>query len=291
MAEFGCHSMAGPLKRVLMRKPGTSYLKADADEWHYNRTHFNPQKAISEYQGFQQLIVESGAEITWFDDQGDGLCDAMFTRDGSMVTREGAVLFRMGKDLRLKEPAEHGRIFEKLGIPVIGSLEGNACIEGGDMIWLDQKTIAVGMGFRSNREGVKQLNALLGPQGIEVLGFDLPVWNGEAACLHLMSVISPLTETTYLVHPKLIPAALWSEMKARGIKLIVAPEEEFHASLGLNLNVLPLSPGNCIMISGFDGTKRVMEEAGIKVTTFDGNALCMACEGGPTCLTNPILRG
>lgn len=289
MSRCGCQSMAAPMTRVLMRRPGESLRRADPAEWHYN-DYFDAEKAIAQYAAFAELVAASGAEILWLEDTGDGLSDAMFTRDASLITRAGAVLLRMGKPLRAGEPELHGRAYEAAGIPVLGRLTGDARVEGGDTLWLDEHTLVVGMGFRSNREGVRQLNALLNPHGIEVLGFDLPVWGGEAACLHLMSVISPLAEDVYLVHSRLIPAALWSLMRERGITLIEAPEAEFHDSLGLNLNVMPLSPGDCLMIDGFPGTRTVMERHGIRVRTFAGDALCMACEGGPTCLTNPILR-
>lgn len=272
-----------------MRKPGDSLRNADPKEWNYNKL-FNPEQAIAEYGQFEKLIAASGAEIVWIEDNNDGLADAMFTHDASIITEHGAVLLRMGKEGRLPEPELHGKVLEAAGVPVIGALTGDAMIEGGDTIWLDRETLVVGLGFRSNREGVDQLNAILNPHGINVISFDLPYWSGEAACLHLMSVISPLTETKYLVHPPLIPAPLWSLMKERGIECIVAPAEEFAESFGLNLNVMPVSPGNVIMIDGFPGTRAAMEAAGVNVSVFSGSALCMACEGGPTCLTNPIRR-
>lgn len=289
MQDFGCHSMAGRMTRVMMRRPGASLRAADPQKWHYN-SHFDAEKAIAEFDVLARKIAATGCTIRWIEDAGDGLADAMFTRDASIVTRAGAVLFQMGKPLRRAEPDLHGRFYAAEGIPVLGRLEGEGRLEGGDLIWLDATTLVVGYGFRSNREGARQLQALLAPQGIEVIGFDLPVWDGAAACLHLMSVISPLTERDYLVHPRLIPTALWQMMEARGIRLIVAPEAEFTASLGLNLNVLPMAPGDLLMIEGFDGTRAVMEAAGMTVQTYPGTALCMACEGGPTCLTQPLLR-
>ncbi len=289
MSDYGCQSMAGKMSRVLMRKPGASFLQADAEEWHYNHL-FNPEKAIKQYEQFCHLIEQSGARIEWIDDEGDGLSDAMFTRDASLVTKAGVIPLRMGKPLRTPEPELHKNKFSQLNIPILGELTGDAKIEGGDLIWLNDSTLLVGIGFRSNEEGVNQLNALLKPYGVKVLGFDMPYWSGEAACLHLMSVISPLTEKKYLVHPPLIPTRLWQLMQAEGIEFVVAPADEFEASFGLNLNVLPTAPDNCIMIDGFPKTKQVMEEHGVKVSVFDGDALCVACEGGPTCLTNPIVR-
>ena len=289
MAKYGCQLMAEKMSKVLMRRPGESLKQANQEQWHYNHL-FDADKAIEQFDAFTQLIVDTGCEIVWIEDTKDGLCDAMFTRDASLITKAGAIPLQMGKALRKPEPELHKQAYEKLGIPILGQLTGKAKIEGGDTIWLNEKTLLVGMGFRSNQAGVDQLNALLNPQGIKVLGFDMPYWGGKEACLHLMSVISPLTERKYLVHPPLIPARLWQLLEDEGIEFVIAPEDEFTASYGLNLNVLPTSPDQCIMIDGFPKTKQIMEEHGVTVKVFTGDALCMACEGGPTCLTNPILR-
>lgn len=290
MKRFGSQSMVLPIKRVLMRRPGQSLLAANANEWHYGSL-FNAEKAISQYGAFADLISHSGAEITWIEDNNDGLCDAMFTQDASLVTDHGAVLLNMGKKLRIPEPELHGKTYEALDIPILGALTGNAKIEGGDFIWLDEKTIVVGCGFRSNREGIDQLNSLLNPFDIKVIGFDLPVWQGAEACLHLMSMISPLDDKIALIYSPLMPTAFYNLLLEKGFTLLDCPSEEYLSSGGLNLNVLPVKPKECIMIDGFPLTKKLMEEAGCKVHVFEGDALCIACEGGPTCLTNPILRG
>jgi N-dimethylarginine dimethylaminohydrolase len=143
---------------------------------------------------------------------------------------------------------------------------------------------------RTNEEGIRQLRALLAPLGVEVLGFDLPLWQGEEACLHLMSVISPLADDLALVYAPLLPAAFYQLLKARGIGLVEAPSDEFHASNGLSLNVLATAPRQAIAVAGFPRTKAAMEAAGCTVATFEADALCIACEGGPTCLTRPVLR-
>ncbi|MEG9884222.1 MAG: arginine deiminase family protein [Hyphomicrobiales bacterium] len=289
MSEYGGQSMAGKLTRVLMRRPNGSLLNADAEKWHYNHC-FNAEKAIAEYEVVADLVSQSGIEIIWIEDGNDGLADAMFTRDASLMTDKGVVLLRMGKTPRADEPALHGRAYRAAGIPVIGRLSGEARAEGGDIFWLDENTLAVGLGFRSNAQGVRQLNALLNPHGISVLGFDMPVGPGPDHCLHLTSVISPLSHDKYLVHPPLIPAPLWIMMRKRGIDCVAAPEEEFSASLSLNLNVLALAPDDCIMIDGFPKTKKAIEETGARVRVFPGQALCMGCEGGPTCLSNAVRR-
>jgi N-dimethylarginine dimethylaminohydrolase len=286
---YGAQDMSSRLVKVLMRRPGKSLLAADPAVWHYGPT-FDGQKAVAQYDAFARLIEKSDAEIVWIEDQGDGLADAMFTQDPSFVTERGAVILRMGKALRQKEADLHEAAYRKAGIPILGRLVEPGSVESGDCVWVDSKTLAIGRGIRSNQSGIDQLGEILAPLGVTVLGFDLPLWQGEEACLHLMSVISPLADDLVLVHAPLLPASFYLLLKERGIEMIVAPPEEFAASNGLNLNVLPLSPKKVVMVDGFPLTRAAMEAAGCEVETFEADALCIACEGGPTCLTRPILR-
>jgi len=289
MNAYGSQAMSANLTRVLMRRPGKSLLAANAAEWHYGPT-FDGEKAVAQHQEFTRLVERSGAEILWIEDEGDGLADSMFTHDPSLMTDQGAVILRMGKKLRVPEGALHEQAYRRAGVPILGRIEAPGTVEGGDCVWVDKTTLAVGRGIRSNQAGIEQLTALLQPLGIAVLGFDLPLWQGEEACLHLMSVISPLADDLALVHAPLLPASFYLLLKERGISMIVAPADEFAESNGLNLNVLPLSPKKVIMVDGFPLTKAAMEAAGCEVETFPADALCIACEGGPTCLTRPVLR-
>ncbi|QQM31013.1 amidinotransferase [Martelella lutilitoris] len=288
--SFGAQTMAQPIRRVIMRRPGESLLRADPAVWHYGKA-FNAERAIGQYAAFADLVAASGAEILWYEDKGDGLADAMFTHDPSLVADSGAILLNMGKPLRKGEVDGHEAIYRAAGIPILGRLTGSGTVEGGDCVWVDERTLCIGRGVRSNAEGIDQVRRLLAPHGISVLSFDLPLWQGEEACLHLMSVISPLADKLALVYAPLLPAPFYQLLKEKGYTLVEAPEDEFMASNGLNLNVLPTKPLDVIAVAGFDKTKAAMEKAGCTVATFEADALCIACEGGPTCLTRPILRG
>jgi N-dimethylarginine dimethylaminohydrolase len=214
----------------------------------------------------------------------------VFTHDPSLMTDHGALILSMGKALRSAEPALHEAAYRELGIPVLGRVDPPGQVEGGDCVWVDDKTLAIGRGVRTNQDGIQQVANLLAPHGISVYGYDLPLWHGEEACLHLMSVISPLADDLALVFSPLLPAPFYQMLRARGITLVEGDADEFHASNGLSLNVLPTSPRQVIAVAGFPKTKAAMEAAGCTVKTFEADALCIACEGGPTCLTRPILR-
>lgn len=282
--------MAAPLKKVLMRRPGDSLLSARAEDWHYGPG-FDGARAIKQFSIFADLVAASGAEILWLEDTGDGLADAMFTHDPSLMTDKGAIILRMGKAGRMKEPGLHARAYADAGIPVLGEIAAPGAVEGGDCVWVDAKTLAVGRGVRTNQSGIAQLSEILAPLGVEVLGYDLPLGNGAEACLHLMSVMSPLDDRLALVFAPMLPVGFWQLLKDRGYTLLEAPRDEFDASNGLNLNVLALTPGEVIMVNGFPKTRALMEQAGCRVTGFDADALCIPCEGGPTCLTRPVWRG
>ena len=289
MASFGSQDMSAALLRVMMRRPGASLEGADPARWHYGPA-FDPKKALDQYGRFTRLIEKSGADILWLEDTGDGLADAMFTHDPSLVSDHGAIVLRMGKPLRAAETGLHEQKYREAGIPILGRIEAPGTVEGGDCLWLDAKTLIVGRGVRTNQDGIDQLRRLLKPHGVEVIDFDLPLWQGESACLHLLSVISPLAADLALVFAPLLPAPFYQLLTSRGIGLIQAPADEFHASNGLSLNVLPTEPRRLIMVAGFPKTQQAMQAAGCAVESFDADALCIACEGGPTCLTRPILR-
>ncbi|MGE0503246.1 MAG: dimethylarginine dimethylaminohydrolase family protein [Rhizobiaceae bacterium] len=282
--------MAAPLKRVLMRSAAGAMRGADPVSWHYGPG-FDAARAAIQHAAFAELVAASGATVEWLPDAADGLADSVFTHDPSLVTDHGAVILSMGKALRAREPGLHEALYQAIGVPVLGRIEAPGQVEGGDCVWLDAGTLVVGRGVRTNQAGIQQLANLLAPKGVAVYGFDLPLWQGETACLHLMSVISPLADDLALVHSPLLPAAFWQMLRERGIGLVEGDPDEFRDSFGLSLNVLPTAPRDIIAVAGFPRTKAAMEAAGCTVKTFEADALCIACEGGPTCLTRPILRG
>jgi N-dimethylarginine dimethylaminohydrolase len=180
------------------------------------------------------------------------------------------------------------RALQACGVPVLGRLEGDARVEGGDTLWLDHDTLAVGRGFRTNAEGVRQLRDLLSPLDVGVVDYDLPYYAGPDACLHLLSLVSPVDVDLAVAYPPLMPTALWLELRRRGVRLIEAPEEEFERTQGTN--VLAVAPRRCIMLDENPVTKQLLEMADCEVVTFPGAPLSFKTEGGPTCLTRPVWR-
>lgn len=264
-------------------------LTADSDKWHYAK----PLDQIylqKQFDGFVDLVQAKGIEIIWFDDSADELADSVFTYDPSFVVGEGAVVLRPGKELRSAEAQLHRDFYQRENIPILGEIQAPGLIEGGDCLFVDASTIAVGRGFRTNQAGIDQFAAIVAPGGLTVEAYDLPYLHGPEACLHLLSVVSPLDDDLALVYAPLMPTALYQRMTEAGYTLLHAPAHEFEASNGLSLNVLATGPRECLAIAGFPDTQKLMTQAGCDVTVFEGDELCVPCEGGPTCLTRPLLR-
>ena len=286
---FGVSSMIAPLKKVALMKPSKALLNADPKKWNYNNK-FDPKKIESVFQSFLNLLKYDNIDIFWIKEKNNDIADAIFTYDASLMTPEGAILMSPGKNLRKGEQNIHRKFYLENEIPIIGEINGKATAEAGDTLWLDKKTLIIGKGFRTNEDGVKQIKNILNRKGIQVYSFDLPVYKGKKACLHLMSLISIVDYGKALIYSPLVPIGLYNLLLERNFELIEAPENEFKESNTLSTNILATSPANCIMIDGMSQTRTALEKAGIKIRVFKANELCIACEGGPTCLTRPLLR-
>jgi len=197
------------------------------------------------------------------------------------------VLGNMGKAARRQEPAAMRAFFEHIGVPILGKITDPGLLEGGDVVWLDERTVAVGQGYRTNAEGIRQLAALLGDLVDAVIPVPLPHWHGPDDVLHLMSILSPVDEDLAVVYSRLMPVPFRELLVARGIHLVEVPEHEY-ASMACN--VLAVAPRQCIMLDGNPATRARLEDAGATVWTYDGGEISLKGDGGPTCLTRPVWR-
>jgi dimethylargininase len=285
--SYGGQSVVAPLRRVLVRRPDSAFGDADPAVWHYTS---RPDLAAAqrEHDALVDLLRAAGAEVVEHAEPQPERADAIFVFDPVLITDRGAVLLRMGKALRRGEEEAMGRRLQEVGVPILGALQGVATAEGGDLLWLDRQTLAAGHGFRTNAEGLRQLQEILGPLGVEVVPVELPYFGGPEACLHLLSLISLVDDDLAVVYPPLLAVPFWRRLRDRGIRLVEVPEEEFPTQ---GPNVLALAPRKVLMLEGNPVTRRRLEEAGCKVMTYVGREISLKAEGGPTCLTQPVLRG
>lgn len=274
--------MTGTLQRVLVRPP----LAEDAARWReYGwRTAPDIAAAASEHEALCGLLEAAGAEVV-VSRHDVGNPDAIYAYDPVLVGREGAVLLRPGKEGRRGEPAALVAPLESAGVPVAAVVEEPSLVEGGDTLWLDERTLLVGIGYRTNEPALESLAGAF--PGVEVVAFDLPHWNGKGEVMHLMSFISPLDRDLALVYTRLAPVRLLRLLAERGIDVVEVPDEEFESQ---GPNVLALGPRRALALDGNPETRRRMERAGVDVTVYRGDEISRKGDGGPTCLTRPLLR-
>jgi len=282
--EFGCQSMTAPLRRVLVRPPAPgSWAAWKPYGW---RGEPDPARMEEEHEAFRALLAEAGAEVVLAATPHALDPDAIYVYDPALVTDVGAVMLRPGKEGRRGEVEVMAADLVEAGLPIAARLEAPGMAEGGDTLWLDERTLLVGRGYRTNDEGIRQLAEAM--PGVEVIAFDLPNLRGAGEVLHLLSLLSPLDVDLAVAYPPLIPVRLMELMSERGIELVEVPESEFET---MAPNVLTLAPRVALALEGNDETRRRMELAGVDVRVYRGDEISRKGDGGPTCLTRPLLRG
>jgi dimethylargininase len=282
--RFGGVTMTAPLRRVLVRPPTAEAVVAwRAFGW---RGEPDPVKIAEEHEAFCELLAADGAEVVVARTPLPMSPDAIYVFDPALVTDEGALLLRPGKEGRRAEVDAMAADLVEAGVPILGKIEAPATIEGGDTLWLDEATLLVGRGYRTNDASVTALAAAL--PDVAVIPFDLPHWHGAGEVLHLMSLISLLDADVAVVYLPLLPVRIVELLAERNIGLVEVPDGEFET---MGPNVLALGPRVGLALDGNPVTRRRMEEAGVDVRVYKGDALSRLGDGGPTCLTRPLLRG
>lgn len=272
--------MTAPLRRVFVRRPG------DVGRWEeYGwRSAPDPVRIVEEHEGLVAALESAGVEVV-VGAPLDAALDAIYVHDPAAVTNRGAVLLRPGKELRRVEVDAIERDLRGAGIDVLARLEEPATAEGGDMLWLDEHTLVVGRGYRTNDAGVDALRAAL--PDVSVLAVDLPHYHGRDEVMHMLSLISPLADDLALVYLPLMPVRLVELLEQRGVAFVEVPDEEFES---MACNVLALAPRVALALDGNPETRHRLQQAGVEVVVYSGEELSRKGDGGPTCLTRPLSR-
>jgi N-dimethylarginine dimethylaminohydrolase len=275
----------GRIERLYMRAPDPDALGAWREYgWHLEP---DPGEVVAEHQAFVQTVRTAVDDVIVGTAPVPHDPDAIYAYDPTVVTDGGVIPLRMGKEGRRDEPATVAEELAAAGCTVLAPLEPPATAEGGDMLFLDDRTLLVGVGYRTNAEAVEQLRERLADQRVDVLAFDLPHHHGPAECLHLMSFISILDADLAVAYLPMMPVRLVQLLDERGVQIVEVPEDEL-ASMAPN--VLALAPRVALALDGNPQTKARMEAAGVDVITYAGRHISLNGDGGPTCLTRPLVR-
>ena len=280
---YGAQSMVAPLHHVLVKTPGAAFAAAHDEPVHGYRHPVSLTTARREHGRFVALL--SGLGVTVHELGAESTSpDLVYQFDPSLVTDRGAVLLRSGKRTRRSEEDLQAAWFAVHGIPILGHIEPPGTVDGGDVCWLRPDIVCIGRSLRTNQSGIDQLTA---PLDARVHTFDVPHGAGEHECLHLLSVISPVTDEIAVVELARLPSGLYRLLEDMGITLVPVPAEEVPT---LACNVLAVRPGVAVMCEGDPTTAALLSGHGVVVHTFPGTEICWNGSGGPTCLTRPLHR-
>lgn len=289
--EVGNQSEIGKIEKILLKHPKDALISQDNinNQWselgYSSAPVFN--EALEEYENFVNLLKSEISDIMFLPQNEKTGIDSIYVRDSSIVTPKGIILCKMGKAARGGEAEAVAKYLTNAQVPILGSITGDGHIEGGDLIWLDENTIAIGRGYRTNDEGIRQFKNLTSGFVDNVITVHLPHWEGPDDVFHLMSIISPIDTNLALVYSRLLSVPFRELLVERGIRLLDVPDSEFET---MACNVLTIAPRKCIMLEGNNRTKQMLEDEGVQVLTYKGNEISRKGAGGPTCLTRPLLR-
>lgn len=289
--KIGLNSNVKTLKSAILKHPKDAFKSQKFIDDHWESLNFisKPKydKAILQYENLIKILNDNNVDIHYLPSDDQTYLDSIYTHDPMFMTQQGAIFGNMGKELRKYETLMMEEYFIKNNLPILGKIKDKGSLEGGDVIWVDKSTVAVGLTYRTNAEGINQLENILSKIGVNLIKVDLPHWDGPNNVLHLMSLISPLQEKLFLIYEKLIPVGFLNFLKAKNIKFLNIDESEYDT---LACNVLPLSENKCLIVSGNDKTRSVIDRSGIETIEFEASEICYKGSGGPTCITRPILR-
>ena len=290
-SRFGGPSEVAPIREILLKHPRQAWLdqRNIGSQWEDLGYTGEPgfERACAEYDALVAILTRHAADIRFLPADARTGLDSIYVRDAACVAPGGIVLCRTGKTLRRGEPEAVRDFCVKAGWPVAGEIREPGTLEGGDVVWLDGRTVAVGHGYRTNAEGIRQFAAIVARDGVEVIEAPLPHWDGPGDVLHLMSMLSPVGERDLLVYSRLLAVPFRKRLLDAGYRLIEVPDAEYAT---MATNVLALAPGKCLALAGNPRTAGLLEKAGLEVLTYEGREISVKGAGGPTCLTRPITR-
>lgn len=284
--RYGCQSMVGRIERVLLKHPREAYVNNETLRAQWEGLNYSGcpdfDKAVTEFEDFVELLKRFIPEIHYLPQDDRVTVDSIYAHDSVIITARGAILCNMTREQRRYEPAAMKDFMPELGIPVLGAISGEGRLESGDVVWIDERTLAVGRGRRTNDEGIRQLRHLVHDFVDELIVVDLP-----PAVFHLMGIISLIDEKLAVVNSTMLPESFRERLAGRGFELLSVPPEEFET---LACNILALAPRQCILLSGNPQTQDILTNKGVEVLTYSGEEISLKGSGGPTCLTRPLLR-
>jgi arginine deiminase len=281
-APHAVSSEYAPLLAVLLHRPGPELAVPDADAALMFEAP-DPATAAAEHDALAGIYRAAGVDVHYVEPPVTPPPNQIFAADLLFMTHAGAIVARPASAARAGEERWLARRLVELGVPILRSVAGTGTFEGADATWLDQETVLVGRGPRTNAEGAAQVAGTLRAVGVTTLTCDLPF-----GTMHLMGQLRIVDRDLAIVWPGRIAYSAVEALRARGIRVHAVPDER-EAEAGHALNFVVLGPRRIVMPAGNPVTEQFYRGLGIEVTAV-GVAEITKAAGAIGCLTGVLGR-
>ncbi len=279
----GCQSEWGRLREVILSWPG--------EEMNFSES-ANDLLMLAR-PDLDALRRQTGALVEFYKGQGVTVHLArpssppppnfLFMRDLFWATPQGVVLARPAASQRAGEERYAAETLAKLGVPMVLHPCGTATFEGADALWLNEKTVLLGVGGRTNRYAARQLRGLLGGMGIMLQEVALP-----QGVQHLLGLVNFVDRHLAVLHGGKATSELIELLASHGVERIILPPDD-ELCQGLGMNFVTLAPRQLVMPANCPRTRKRLEGEGIEVLTMEVSEYLKAA-GGLACLTGILRR-
>jgi N-dimethylarginine dimethylaminohydrolase len=271
------------LKSVLLHPPGQELINLEDPDTVQMLDIPDINLAGKQHKAISQVYQDAGVIVHYVDPEGTPSPNLIFCADLFFMTPEGAILARPASTVRAGEERWISRRLADLGVPILRTLRGNATFEGADAHWLDDATVLIGRGLRTNNAAISQINNTLDEMGVKVIPVDLPI-----GTMHLMGILRFIDQDFALIWPYRLAWEAVEALGSRGYRVFIIPDEP-ESIHGSALNFVTLGPREILMAAGNPKTQGFLESHGVDCHTVVIDELIKAA-GGIGCLTGVIER-
>lgn len=286
---WGANSEIGRLRTVLVHRPGPE-LQAidDPTRWLWVGKP-DTAKCQQEHDAMVEVLRGEKVEVINLDRSVGDRAKMYFMRDQASVVRGGVILSRMALHIRRGEERYVASRLGELGVPILHTVHGTGTLEGGNFMFLDPRTVLIGLGVRTNREGFRQVCEVLATQGVrDVIAVPQPGYLKKfpMGFVHLDVGFNVADRDLAVVFPEGIPYELLELVRARKLRMLEVPENE---AMRMSTNFLVIKPGRIVTAAGNPETTRALQKAHVDVIEVEVNEL-MKGGGSVRCMTMPLIR-
>lgn len=228
MSEFtaGVRSEVGSLERALVHEPGAEFTSVvDPDAWGWDGLP-RLKQAAKEHRNLVDVLEAHGVEVHELGETDGTLAESLFVRDVGFVLEGGAVVGKMHETIRHGEEHRLTRELVEMGIPIYHTVHDGGGFEGGNLVWLDEETVAIGRSKTTNAEGIRQVRSVLDTYDIDIV--EVPIFGSTKSTgqTHLALVFGMIASDVALLYSQAVPSEFQDLIEDRGISVVEVPTRE-----------------------------------------------------------------